>query len=193
MAKLLDWLPFVIGAGLCWGCYVPFIQQGQSNLPQVGGGKPGAFTAFLGVGIAYFLIAVLVPVIMIWNGTEQPNTSAPQFSRGITFAILAGIAGAFGALCVIFAIKAGGDKRFVAPVIFATAPVINTVISLFWHPTKESAFNFGLPEESPGWPFYVGILLAGLGAGLVLYSKEDMEKRAHKPAAAKPAAEPAKS
>lgn len=183
---MLKWLPFVIGAGLCWGFYVPFIQQGQSNLPKVGGG-PGAFTAFLCVGIAYFLIAILFPVAMIWNGTEQPNLEAPQFKTGISFALLAGVAGALGALCVIFAIRAGGDKRFVAPVIFATAPVINTVVSLLWHPTKESVFHFGLPEESPNWMFYLGICLAGLGAGLVLYAKEDMEKRTHKPSAARPA------
>jgi protein-S-isoprenylcysteine O-methyltransferase Ste14 len=186
MTKLLDWLPFVIGAGLCWGFYVPFIQQGQANLPQAGSAKPGAYTAFLCVGIAYFLIAILVPVYMIWSGGEQPDTSKAEFSTGIVFALLAGTAGALGALCVIFAIKAGGDKRFVAPVIFATAPVINTVVSLFWHPSKETGvFNFGLPKDPPNWIFYLGICLAGLGAGLVLYAKEDMEKKGHK-APAKP-------
>ncbi len=165
------WLAFVIGAGLCWGTYVPLIQSGQLALRPTDRGPPMAYAAFLCVGLAYFLIAVLFPSGVLWSGVEKPSWNA----QGIGLALVAGAAGALGALCVVFAIKSGGDKRFVAPVIFALAPVINTVVSLFWHPTKHKVFNFGAPADPPHWYFYLGIVLAGLGAGLVLYAKEAAE------------------
>ena len=49
------WLVYSVAAGLCWGTYVPFIQQGIRGL-----GSP--YGSFLCVGIAYFLIAVLFPI-----------------------------------------------------------------------------------------------------------------------------------
>ena len=60
---------------------------------------------------------------------------------------------------------------FVAPVIFALAPVINTIVSLFWHP-DEGAFTVGLPREPVHWSLYLGVVLAGLGAALVLLAKD---------------------
>jgi hypothetical protein len=86
------------------------------------------------------------------------------------------VAGALGALCVIFANGAAkpGDRIYIAPLIFSLAPVINTIVSLLWHPTSDSPLHFGL-KELPGWKLYVGILLVGIGAGLVLYSKEEAE------------------
>src|SRR5262249_6353578 len=160
----------------CWGTYVPLIAQGGKELKN-------SYASFLCVGVAYFLIAVLIPVVIMtmrnnwpaWVAPEgTPNEGTPN--RGILFATLSGAAGAIGALCVIFATSEfKGPKIFVAPLIFATAPVINTVFSLFWHAGKEGwsqAFLFSPPEESPHWTFYVGIIAAGLGAGFVLFSKE---------------------
>ncbi len=161
------WLVFAISAGLCWGTYVPFIQQGIRGL-----GNP--YSSFLCVGIAYVLIAVLFPLGMFMIG-EQPRWNV----SGISFATLAGAAGALGALFVIFAngsVPRDSDYRlYIAPVIFALAPVINTVVSLVWHPDPiKGVFQFGL-HRSPHWTLYVGILLAGAGAALVLYSKEATE------------------
>ncbi|MCI0459104.1 MAG: hypothetical protein L0Z62_19275 [Gemmataceae bacterium] len=164
------WLVFAISAGLCWGTYVPFIQQGIRGL-----GNP--YGSFLCVGVAYVLIAVLFPLGMFLAGHE-PNWNL----SGISFATLAGVAGAMGALFVIFAngsVPRGSDYRlYIAPVIFALAPVINTVVSLVWHPDPvRGIFRFGL-EHTPHWTLYVGILLTGAGAALVLYSKEATEAAA---------------
>ena len=169
------WMVFVALAGLCWGVYVPLIAQGGKELKS-------SYASFLCVGIAYFLIAILFPIAILWY-----RGKAPQFTvSGTTLAILAGIAGALGALCVIFAtFEFKGPRIYVAPVIFALAPVINTLVSLFWHP-EQSPLHFGLPKETPHWTLYVGILLAGLGAGLVLFSKEYAEASHAK--SAKPAA-----
>jgi drug/metabolite transporter (DMT)-like permease len=166
------WLIYAVAAGLCWGTYVPLVQQG------IGGLARNSFASFLCVGVAYFLIAVLFPLAVFFTGAAP----APQWNvYGITFATIAGAAGAFGALFVIFANRAvpqGEDYRmYIAPVIFALAPVLNTVISLFWHPdpVRHEAFHFGL-KTLPGWKFYVGILLTGAGAALVLLSKEEAER-----------------
>ena len=52
------WMIFVLGAVLSWGVYGPALHKGQTQL-----GNP--LKALLCVGIAYFLIGVLVPVIAL--------------------------------------------------------------------------------------------------------------------------------
>jgi drug/metabolite transporter (DMT)-like permease len=174
------WMVFVGLAGLSWGVYVPLVAQGGKELKS-------SYVSFLCVGVAYFLIAVLVPIGILTLRGAWPKVNAP----GITLASLAGVAGAVGALCVILAVgEFKGNRLFVAPVIFALAPVINTIVSLFWHP-EHGMMSFGAPEASPGWKLYAGILFAALGAGFVLYSKEEMEKNAAAAAKKTPAAETA--
>jgi hypothetical protein len=159
------WMVFVGLAGLCWGTYVPLVATGGKELKN-------SYAAFLCVGIAYFLIAILAPVAILWARGTMP-TFTPM---GTTFATLAGVAGAVGALCVILATREfGGPAIYVAPVIFGVAPLINTLVSLIWHPSSQSPLHFGLPEHAPGWKLYVGIILTGLGATLLLYSKEETE------------------
>ena len=164
------WLVYAILAGLCWGTYVPFVQQGIRGLGL------NALGSFLCVGVAYFLIAVLFPLLMFYvMGERMPTWTV----SGVTYATLAGVAGALGALCVIYANRAARaamspesavDYRlYIGPVIFAMAPVLNTLVSIFWHPNK-GPFHFGI-ENAPGWKLYVGILLTGLGAALVLDRK----------------------
>jgi hypothetical protein len=182
-----EWLFYVVLAGLAWGTYVPLIAYGGSEL----GGKPAArLTAILCVGVAYFVIAVLFPVVYLF--LTPPEQRPSPTTTGLVFSGLAGVAGAVGALCVIFATKAalsagqGGVnyRLYIAPLIFGLAPVINTLASTFWHPEKGNPFHFGV--GLPGWKLWVGILLVGLGAALVLFSKEEAESKpkAHAPAPA---------
>jgi len=189
------WLFYAVLAGLCWGTYVPFVQQGIAGLTTAEG-RPQALGSFLCVGVAYFLIAVLFPAGMFVAGEPQPRWNA----YGISFATLAGIAGALGALCVILAnrsaVQAFGPRDsvqyrvYIAPVIFALAPVLNTLVSIIWHPHPDrGAFHFGI-ENMPGWKLWVGILFTGVGAAMVLYSKEEAEAT-HRPAT--PAVSPAQT
>ena len=60
--------------------------------------------------------------------------------------------------------------------IFGLAPVINTLVSSFWHPESGNALHF--KTVLPGWKLWVGILLVGVGAALVLFSKEEAETAA---------------
>src|SRR5262249_45549296 len=125
-------------------------------------------------------------VIMNARDSWPAWTTADGLNRGAIFATLSGTAGALGALCVIFAtFEFRGPRIFVAPLIFALAPVINTVFSLYWHP--DTAEFFGPAQATPPWTFFVGIVAAGLGAGLVLFSKEYGEWRHAAAAPARPA------
>src|SRR5215475_14377770 len=89
------WLVYVALAGLSWGTYVPLIFYGGNEL----GGKPGSrFMAILFLGIAYFIIGVVVPLALFLSGQyDWPEMT----TTGLTFSGLAGAAGAIGALCVI--------------------------------------------------------------------------------------------
>jgi uncharacterized membrane protein len=174
------WMAFVLGAVLSWGVYVPVLHEGQATM---GGGSPsaGAVRAFLCVGLAYFVTAVVIPLIALQfslAGGESLDFTAKDGSlnsRALTFSTLGGIAGAAGALCIIFAIKNGGKPLYVAPLVFAGAPIVNAIVSILWHPPEEG----GRAEYLPGWTmFAAGILLAALGAGLVLYSKGMIDQKA---------------
>ena len=100
---------------------------------------------------------------------------------------------AIGAIGVIFAttsamgaareagLSPSAYKIYIAPLIFGLAPVINVLVSSFWHPSSDAPFHFEV--ELPGWKLWVGILLVGAGAALVLFSKEEAE--AHKAGAPK--------
>jgi hypothetical protein len=163
------WHAFVLGAVLSWGVYVPVLHEGQSLL----GGKPsaGAVRAFLCVGIAYFVTAVVIPLGLFFldlAGGEKLSfyRDGTLNSQGMIYALLAGVAGAAGALCIILSIKNDGNPLFIAPLVFAGAPIVNAIVSLLWK-----------SRHLPGPLFFVGIVLAAVGAGLVLYSKADMDRR----------------
>jgi hypothetical protein len=200
MSDKYTWLLYVALAGLAWGTYVPIIFYGGNELSA----KPGAsgrFMAILCVGGAYFVIGVMLPLLMFLTGLGGVKWDDVNLgSAGLTFASLAGVAGAVGAICVIFAtssaMAAGKQlsppnpaafKVYIAPLIFGLAPVINVLVSMVWHPQKGDPWHFGL-KSAPGL-LWVGIILVGLGAALVLYSKEQVEAAAPKehPPAAKPA------
>lgn len=162
-----EWVLYTLAAGLAWGTYVPLIFYGGSEL----GGKPGSrILAILCVGLAYFIIGVLFPLYLFLSGKEH----WPDLTKtGLVFSGLAGVAGAVGALCVVFASKAAVDaartagvepatyRLFIAPLIFGLAPIINTLISLVWHPQPGQPFHFSL-ESLPGWKLWMGIVLVGV-------------------------------
>ncbi|MFT3881917.1 MAG: hypothetical protein QM703_19965 [Gemmatales bacterium] len=184
------WIAFVIGAGLCWGTYVPLIAFGGKSLAAQPSGIGNRLAAILCVGGAYVLLAVLIPLaVFMISGTSNLKWT----TNGLTFSSLAGVAGALGAICVVFATAnaAPEDRLYIAPLIFSLAPIINTIVSLFWHPVANNAWHFGY-KSSPGSLFYVGILLAAVGTFLVLYSKESSEAAVIKPAPSAPAPEAVK-
>ncbi len=147
---MIGWLLFVAGAVLSWGLYGPALHKGQAAL-----GNP--LRALLCVGLAYFLIGVLVPLIALSAQGQLNGFARP----GILAATFAGTLGAVGAVCIIWAFRAGGSPLYVMPLVFAGAPVINVLYSMWQHP----------PKAAPSPMLYVGFLLAALGGYLVLHYK----------------------
>ena len=144
------WILFALGAALAWGLYGPALHQGQVEL-----GSP--MRALLCVGVAYFLIGVLVPVISLSAQGELHGFT----TKGTVGATIAGALGAAGAVCIIFAFRTGGLPTYVMPLVFAGAPLVNVLYSMWLHP----------PKTSPNPLLYLGFLLAAVGAGMVLYFK----------------------
>lgn len=144
----MGWVLFVAGAVLSWGVYGAMLHQGQMQL-----GHP--LKALLCVGVAYFLVGVIVPV-----GALSAQGQLSGFNTaGLVSATVAGTLGAVGAVCIIWSFRTGGLPLYVMPLVFGGAPIINVLYTMAMHP----------PKASPHPMLYVGFLLASLGAGMVLY------------------------
>ena len=147
----MSWLAFVAGAVLSWGVYGAMLHQGQVKL-----GNP--MRALLCVGVAYFLIAVLVPVIVLY---AQDQGLRGFNAAGTTAATVAGALGALGAVCIIFSFRTGGTPTYVMPLVFGGAPLVNVLYTMYIHP----------PKMAPNPMLYVGFLITAIGAATVLYFK----------------------
>jgi uncharacterized membrane protein len=148
------WLLFVLGAAVSWGAYGPAIHLGQTAF---GDRATAPLRALLCVGIAYFLVAVLVPL-----GTLMSQGQLQGFNwRASSFSTLGGTLGALGAVCIIYALKNGGLPVYVMPLVFAGAPIVNALVSMAIHP----------PHQRPHPLFFVGFIGAAAGAWLVLRYK----------------------
>jgi hypothetical protein len=144
----MAWVLFVIGAVLSWGVYGVLLHKGGVQL-----GNP--LKALLCVGVAYFLIGVLVPVATLsaQGGLGSFNTA------GLTSATIAGALGAIGAACIIYAFRFGGLPLYVMPLVFGGAPIVNVFFSMLLHP----------PKNPVNPMLYVGLVFASVGAAMVLY------------------------
>jgi hypothetical protein len=150
MMQFLGMLAAIALTALCWGVYGPVLHIGREAMHS-------ALRAFMCVGAAYFLIAVIVPAALLARGGEKGSWTM----SGVLWSLLAGTCGALGALGVILALAAGGRPIYVMPLVFGGAPVVNTLISAFMN----RAFN-----QLQGL-FLAGLLLVITGAVTVLIFK----------------------
>ncbi len=156
-----SWLFFALGTVLTWGLYGIFLHSGQVGMADP---ENGRYKAFLLVGIAYFITAVLAPLVVLL--VKGATWEFP--AKGSWISLVAGILGAIGAFFVLLALgagmKNGAGPGVVMSIIFAGAPVVNAIVALSIHPPKG------------GWgaiplPFYLGIVLAATGGCLVTLFK----------------------
>ena len=153
----MNWLFFVFLTVICWGVYGVFLHSGIVGMADPANGR---LKAFLFVGLAYFITAVVAPLVLLKiNGSDW---SFP--SKGFWWSLVAGIAGAVGALGVLLAFGAQGKPTVVMSIIFAGAPIVNAVVAIATHPP---AGGWGSIKPQ----FYLGILLAALGGCLVSFYK----------------------
>jgi hypothetical protein len=142
------WVIFVLGAVLSWGAYGALLHLGTTQL-----GSP--LKALLCVGVAYFLIGVIVPVA----GLSAQGDLAGFNSTGLVTATIAGALGAAGAACIIWSFRTGGLPVYVMPLVFGGAPIVNVFVAMAIHPPKAGINPL----------LWVGFALASVGAALVLY------------------------
>lgn len=135
---------------LCWGIYGPVILQGQYAMES-------RLRPFVCVGVAYFIIAVVVPVVLLrWQGEKGSWTVG-----GLIWSLAAGALGALGALGIILAFSFKGKPVFVMPLVFGLAPVVNTVVTMYFTKSFKQA----------GPLFLAGLILVAIGAVMVLVAK----------------------
>lgn len=164
-----SWLFFSLITVGCWGLYGAFLHSGQTGMQDP---VHGRYKAFLCVGIAYFLTAVLAPLaILLMKGASWTFTPG-----GVAWSLVAGIVGAVGAFSVLLAFGAKGSPAVVMSIVFAGAPVLNAIYSLVSHPPAGGWSK--LPYQ-----FVLGIALAAVGGCLVtLYKPASAPPRPATPA-----------
>jgi hypothetical protein len=173
----MNWLLFAFLTVLTWGVYGVFLHEGQMGMADR---ENGRYMAFLYVGIAYFIVAILAPAIMLKvQGGRLDFWAYP--SKGLRWSLIAGIVGAVGAFGVLLAFGAAPNPKaayvpVVMSIIFAGAPVVNAAVSMIKHPPTG-----GLGAIK--WPFWLGILLAAMGGALVTKFKPDTAPPAKAPVA----------
>ena len=160
MLQFLGMIAAVALTAVCWGVYGPVLHFGREAMHS-------SLRPFVCVGLAYFLIAVLIPLVLLSRGERGGWTT-----RGVIWSLLAGAAGACGALGVILALGFGGKPIYVMPLVFGGAPVVNTLLTAFMN----RAF------DQLKAPFLAGLILVILGAVTVLVFKPQPQAAA--PAAA---------
>lgn len=159
-SSLMLVLSFVLMTAICWGTYGPLLHKGQMAM------QGSRMRPLICVGLAYFLVAVLVPLVLrpiigddgqwTWNGT--------------LWSLATGVAGAIGSLGIILAFNFGGRPVYVMPLVFGGAPVINTLTSI------ATASDVATPSPL----FFAGLIVVVVGAVTVLVFAP---KPAHKPPA----------
>ncbi len=166
-----SWLYFALGTVVTWGLYGIFLHMGQVGMVDPANGR---YKAFLFVGVAYFLTAVLAPLaILVARGSDWNFPG-----KGLWLSLFAGILGAIGAFCVLLslgALFAQGNRSapaVVMSIIFAGAPIVNAIVAMVMHPPAGGLAGIR-------WQFVLGIVMAAAGAYLVVKFKPDPAPTGH--------------
>lgn len=153
----MNWLAFALMTVVSWGLYGAFLHTGQLAMADPVNGR---YKAFLFVGLAYFLTAVLAPLLVL----KLQGASWAFPVKGAVWSLIAGTVGAIGAFCVLLAFGAKGTPPVVMTIVFAGAPVVNALYAMILHPPAGGWGNVR-------WQFYLGLILAVMGGGLVTLYK----------------------
>jgi len=164
----MTWLIFALLTVLSWGVYGVLLHKARGLMPMAAETPHAGLKAFLFVCIAYALIGVVAAILLKTRGSAYTFTNS-----GMSWSLIAGTAGALGAFTLVLALgaaatpldKGGGGYGLAAaaavmPIVFAGAPLVNTVVAMSIHPPEGGMRSLPLP-------FIAGCILAALGAFLV--------------------------
>ena len=157
----MAWLYWALLTVFSWGIYGVILHKARGEMPMGSETPHASLKAFLFVCIAYAIIGVVAAIVIKARGSDWSLTTP-----GVTWSLVAGVAGAVGAFALVLSlgkaspIFAAASAAAVMPIVFAGAPLVNTVTAMALHPPKD-----GLKSLPP--LFIVGCLLAAGGAFLV--------------------------
>jgi len=157
----MNWITYALLTVASWGVYGVLLHKGRSNMPMGPEAGNAGLKAFLFVCVAYALIGLAALAVLKLRGT---NWSFGQ--NGITWSLIAGGAGALGAFTLVLALGAaaqiykGAAAAAVMPIVFAGAPIVNTVVAMSVHPPEGGLKSLPIP-------FVLGCVLAATGAFMV--------------------------
>ena len=157
----MNWIVFALLTVLSWGVYGVLLHKARGLMPMGTETPHAGLKAFLFVCIAYALIGVAAAILLKMRGSAYSFSSS-----GITWSLIAGTAGALGAFTLVLALGAaapiykGAAAAAVMPIVFAGAPVINTIVAMTIHPPEGGLKSLPLP-------FILGCVLAAAGAVMV--------------------------
>lgn len=155
------WLIYALLTVVSWGVYGVILHKGRGYMPMGSETPHAGLKAFLFVCIAYAVIGVASAIVLKARGSNWSLTP-----DGIRWSLIAGSAGAVGAFTLVLALGAaspiykGAAAAAVMPIVFAGAPVINTLVAMLLHPPQGGVR--ALPV-----PFLLGCVMAAVGAFLV--------------------------
>ena len=180
------WIFYALLTVLSWGVYGVILHKGRGLMPMGAETPHAGLKAFLFVCIAYALIGIASAVLLKLRGSNWSFTG-----DGISWSFVAGATGAIGAFTLVLALGAaapiykGAAAAAVMPIVFAGAPVINTIVAMMMHPPEGGVRS--LPT-----PFILGCVLAVVGAFLVARFAPSNTGGATKPAVVAAAMQPGK-
>ena len=154
----MPWYIWALMTVICWGTYGVCMHTGSMKMESP---EHGRIMAFLWVGLAYFLTAVIAPIIILkLKGGPIDFWAYP--AKGWQWSLIAGTLGAIGALGVLLAFGAAPKPTVayvpvIMSIIFAGAPIVNAIVNT----TKANAWG------NVSALFILGIVLAAVGGFLV--------------------------
>ena len=92
-------------------------------------------------------------------------------NMGVVWSLGGGMAGAFGALGIVYAFNFGGKPIFVMPLIFGCAPVVNTFVTML----SQGTFNL----IRPVFVLSLALVIAGAVTVLVFAPRPGKPKSPH--------------
>lgn len=147
---------FALCTAFFWGTYGPLLQKGHHDMGS------GRLRPFICVGIAYLLVAIIGPIIVMYvTGMEREKGLFYGWTMsGFTWSVIAGGVGALGAFTLIMAINYGGPRSpiYVMPLVFGFAPIVSTFTTMYLNKTLNQISPF----------FAAGLILVAAGAVTVL-------------------------
>ncbi|MCP4189444.1 MAG: hypothetical protein GY768_02320 [Planctomycetaceae bacterium] len=153
MKDIVFALPGIAITILCWGAYGPILHKGGHGLGD------DRLKPLICVGGAYFIVAIIIPVIIL---SSRGKLGGDWSFTGISMSMIAGTAGAIGALGIILALTSGGKPIYVMPLVFGGAPIVNVLVSMYFQGTS-------LKNLGARFPFFLaGVIMVAIGASMVL-------------------------